>query len=75
MPEPRRSNINPRWQEEKNTWNAVKDKFGLSDDRYDTFQFLKFLDLEDYYVKNYVQYHLGKAQPIIIDRLSQHKNF
>ena len=39
------------------------------------FQFLKYCDLEDFYVQNYVHYRLETEQPIITDRLSKYTSF
>ena len=63
------------WQDEQNTWDVIKAKFGITENRYESFTFLKYLDLDDKYVKNYVYYHLGKEQPIIIGRMSKHIEF
>jgi len=50
-------------------------KFGLDESRYDDFSYLCFMDLDDIYVQNYVDFQLGKAEPIIKGRIAMHKNF
>ena len=66
--------VPPKWQRQLNTWQEVKDRFKLNDSRYDEFEYLLFLDIEDPFVSNYVEYHLGKAEPLIRGRLRNHYN-
>jgi len=47
----------------------------LDESRYDDFSYLCFLDLEDQYVKNYVDFQLGRTDPIIKGRIAKHAKF
>ena len=60
------------WQKPLNSWQEVKARFSLSDSRYAEFQYLKYLDLNNPFVVNYVEYHLGIAEPVISERLRNH---
>ena len=64
-----------RWYTQITPWASIKGKFNLSDDRYDDFKFLMYLDINDFYIENYVNYILGKTNPIIVGRLSHHVKF
>ena len=44
----------------------------MDDSRYVEFRYLQYLDLSNPFVLNYVQYHLGQAEPIISGRLRNH---
>jgi hypothetical protein len=52
-------------REQLNTREAVVRKFGLDESRYDDFSYLCYLDIENVYVQNYVEFQLGKADPVI----------
>ena len=64
-----------KWQRQLCTWDEIKRKFGIDDSRYREFSFLKFLDISDPFVQNYVGYQIGKSDPIIKGRLSSHINY
>lgn len=57
-------------REQLNTREAVVRKFGLDESRYDDFSYLCYLDIENVYVQNYVEFQLGKADPVIKGRIS-----
>ena len=63
-----------RWQRQVNTWNKIKQRFGLSDSKYNEFQYLLYLDIDDLFIVNYVDYHLYGKEPIIKGRLKAHYN-
>ena len=51
-------------------WNKIVNKFGLDPDRYDDFEYLLYLDIDDPFVENYVGFQLGMAEPMIKHRKS-----
>ena len=55
-----------------NTWGDIKRRFHISDDRYNEFEYLLFLDINDPFIENYVHYHLGLCEPLIKGRLKMH---
>ena len=57
------------------SWSQIKSVFDLDDSRYLDFKFLEFLDINDFYVRNYVNYILGNEEPIIVGRLRAHLSF
>ena len=46
------------WQRQLTSWTKIKDKFGLHDSRYDEFEYLLYMDINDAFVENYVNYTL-----------------
>jgi len=50
-------------------------KYNLDESRYDEFKYLCYLDLNDEYVRNYVQFQLGYQEPIIKGRIRAHAKF
>ena len=58
-----------------NQWTDLKKLFKLSDDRYEEFEYLLYLDLKNPFVINYANYHLGIEKPIFKNRLSYHYKF
>lgn len=60
-------------REQLNTREAVVRKFGLDESRYDDFSYLCYLDIENVYVQNYVEFQLGKADPVIKGRISAYE--
>ena len=64
-----------KWQRQLNSWEKIQDKFGLHDSRYEDFEYLTFLDIDDEFVRNYVSYQRGLSYPIIKGRLSAHSAF
>ena len=50
-------------------------KFGIPSNRYDEFEFLLYLDLENPYIQNYVRYQLDQEKPIIVDKVKRHVTF
>jgi Reverse transcriptase (RNA-dependent DNA polymerase) len=65
----------PGWQRQLNNWTTVAKKFNISSDRYVEFQYLLYLDIEDQYVVNYVNFHLEVCEPNFKGRLSSHLAF
>ena len=63
------------WQIPTTSWSDIKRRFSLSDDRYEDFKFLLYLDINDKFVQNYTNYQLDIEEPIIIGRLSNHLDF
>ena len=61
-----------KWQQQVNTWEAIKAKFQLQDTRYREFEFLKYLNISDPFIQNYVYYQLGKCEPLIKGRVKLH---
>ena len=47
----------------------------MDDSRYKDISFLRFLDIHDPYIKNYVRFTLGLENPVIVGRLKAHKEF
>ena len=64
-----------QWQNPINSWEDVRRKFHLSDDRYVEFEFLLYLDIENEFIQNFVYYQLGTVRPIIVDKLKFHAQF
>lgn len=64
-----------KWQTHISSWNQIQSRFGIPDDRYEDFNYLEFLDIENPYVINYVNYHLNSEMPDIIGRLKSHSEF
>lgn len=63
------------WQTPLVSWSKVASTFGLSNDRYEDFSFLMYLDIYDPFVKNYVDFNLGNEDPMIVDRLKHFSQF
>ena len=57
------------------SWSEVASTFGLSNDRYDEFCFLQYLDINDVFVQNYVKFNLGTENPLIVGRLKHFSEF
>jgi hypothetical protein len=53
----------------------VARKFGLDESRYSVFSYLCYLDIENPYVRNYVDFQTGKADPVIKGRIAAHIEF
>jgi len=51
------SRTDERWRRQLHTWEVVAARFDLDINRYDDFSYLCFLNIEDAYVQNYVQFH------------------
>ena len=64
-----------KWTRPLNSWNKVSTKFGLEKSRYEDFKFLMYLDIEDPYIQNYVNYTIGIERPKIVGRLKAHLHF
>jgi Reverse transcriptase (RNA-dependent DNA polymerase) len=64
-----------RWQRQLHTWAGIAEKFGINPNRYSEFEYLLYLDVDNAYVRNYVNYHLELAEPIFIDRIKLHYSF
>ena len=65
----------PGWQRQLHHWESIKAKFGLTDDRYDEFRYLTFLDIEDPYVDDYFNFHNTGTLPTFRHRLRKHIGF
>ena len=63
------------WQKPLHSWREISRKYKLDDSRYKDFSFLRFLDIHDPYIKNYVRFTLGLENPVIVGRLKAHKEF
>ncbi len=63
------------WQQPITSWSHISHKYKLQESRYDDFKYLQFLDVNDKFVDNYVQYQLGNKDPIIYNRLKHHVDF
>jgi len=50
-------------------------KYKLDESRYEEFFYLCYLDINDAFVANYVQFQLGSADPIIKGRIRAHAKF
>ena len=50
-------------------------RYGLDNDRYDEFNYLCYLDLNNPYVENYARFHKGQEKPVFVDRLKHHYDF
>jgi len=64
-----------RWRHQLHTWEVVAARFDLDKNRYEDFSYLCYMDLEDRFVQNYVQFQLDQAQPIIVGRIRAHAKF
>jgi Reverse transcriptase (RNA-dependent DNA polymerase) len=65
----------PGWQRQLHNWDQVAQKFNLTDNRYNEFRYLCFLDIDNEDVVNYANFHLGLAEPSFKHRLSRHWRF
>jgi Reverse transcriptase (RNA-dependent DNA polymerase)/RNase H-like domain found in reverse transcriptase len=63
------------WQRQLNNWSKVAAKFNIPQNRYVEFQYLLYVDIENPYVINYVDFHLENAEPDFKNRLSAHLPF
>jgi hypothetical protein len=50
-------------------------KYNIQQDRFEEFSFLQYLNVDDYYVDNYLQFYLGLNEPDFKHRLSSHLRF
>jgi len=64
-----------RWHRQLTAWEEVVARFDLDKNRYEEFSYLCYVDLEDSYMLNYLDFHLGNRKPVIKDRLRNHKPF
>jgi hypothetical protein len=64
-----------KWHQQSTSWERVAKKYNLDNTRYDEFKFCTFLDIDDYYVDNYIKFQLDKAQPDFKHRLRNHTDF
>jgi hypothetical protein len=53
----------------------VAAKFNIPTERYGDFKYLCYLDIEDKFVANYVNFHMGMSDPVFKDRLSSSLEF
>ena len=63
------------WQSPLFSWEEVCSKFKLSNERYEDYEFLCFMDINDPFVINYVQFNLGNSPPNFEGRLQYHSGF
>jgi len=61
-----------RWQRQVSAWEVIKNRFGIQDNRWEEFQYLTYLDIEDESVLDYVKFHLTGTTPRIKGRLAKH---
>jgi hypothetical protein len=47
----------------------------LDNNRYKEFEYVRYLDLEDHYVDNFVKFHLNTKEPVFDNRLASHVGF
>jgi Reverse transcriptase (RNA-dependent DNA polymerase)/RNase H-like domain found in reverse transcriptase len=50
-------------------------RFGIQQERYDEFEYLCYLNIDDIFVQDYVNYHLHDIDPLFSGRLSSHLKF
>jgi len=65
----------PRWQRQVTAWDDIVSKYGIDPSRYEEFEYLLYLPLDDEYVRNYVCFQLGTEEPIIKGRIRNHYEF
>jgi hypothetical protein len=65
----------PGWQRQRSNWDQVAKKFNITADRYSEFKYLCYLDINDEFVENYVQFHLGHSEPVFTGRLKSSLQF
>ena len=63
------------WQRQLHHWDKIKEKYGLHDDRYDDFRYLTFLDIDDFYINDYFEFHAFDRAPVFKHRLRHHIAF
>ena len=80
-PEPRTplpSDRTGSWRRPLHSWETIKDRFNLNHLRYESlyeFEYLRYIESHDDYIKNYVDYQLGRAKPIFKGRLKNSLEF
>ena len=67
--------LHQSWQSVVTPWSSISSKYNLQDSRYVEFKYLQYLDINNIFVDNYVQYQLGYKDPIIYNRLRYHLDF
>ena len=71
----RRPIVSDTWHEQITSWSKISKRFDITDDRYDDFSYLMYLDTSNVYIQDYVSYHLYGKMPKILSRLRAHLNF
>jgi Reverse transcriptase (RNA-dependent DNA polymerase) len=64
-----------KWHQQLNIWEKVVKKFGIDSNRCEEFKYLLYMNIDDYYVKNYVKFQLGVGEVDFKHRLSRHVRF
>jgi Reverse transcriptase (RNA-dependent DNA polymerase) len=62
----------PGWDRQRTVWDQIKEKLHLTEDRYVDFAYLMYMDTDDKWVADYIQFHLHQRPPYFVDRLSSH---
>jgi hypothetical protein len=60
----------PRWQRQVTAWEALAQKYGIDESRYEEFEYLTYFPIGDSYIDNYVNFQLG--EPVIKGRIKSH---
>ena len=64
-----------KWQRQLHSWEKIKKRFNLSDDRYEEFQYLCYLDVENPFIINYFEYHAYGAKVHVKGRIKDAQQF
>ena len=64
-----------KWQRQIHSWEKIKKRFNLSDDRYEEFKYLCYLDVENPFIINYFEYHAHGAKVHVKGRLKDAQKF
>ena len=64
-----------RWQRQLHSWDRIKRRFHITDDRYDEFFYLCYLDIDDPFIIDYFNYHFYGSKPLIKGRLKNSSEF
>jgi hypothetical protein len=65
----------PRWQRQVTAWEALAQKYGIDESRYEEFEYLTYFPIGDSYIDNYVNFQLGTEEPVIRGRIKSHYRF
>jgi hypothetical protein len=60
----------PGWNRQRNSWKQIVDKYGIDSSRYVEFSYLLYLDLDNVWIDDYVQFHLYGKVPRFVNRIS-----
>jgi hypothetical protein len=65
----------PGWDRQRNSWEAIQRKFGIQHDRYSEFNYLLYLDIDNPWIIDYVDFHLHGKMPKFVNRISSNIDF